>query len=172
MARSHYRPYTPNPHNLRRFLRRPETRLTAWVKRIFVGPRLSTGAIPIRCNTVSCINCFIRSSQETRWLPMRAPERARHRDVPHHKSAGPPIWCATNRHGRRFGHRSEASVPEGRGAGCTESTDPNAVRARAMDGPQPINHRHADCQSRAEAPQVTCFNSLPWHQESLTRKCV
>jgi len=26
-------------------------------------------------------------------------------------------------------------VPVGRGAGCTESTDPNQVRAKAMDGP-------------------------------------
>ena len=26
-------------------------------------------------------------------------------------------------------------MPVGRGAGCTESTDPNEVRARAMDGP-------------------------------------
>jgi hypothetical protein len=32
--------------------------------------------------------------------------------------------------GSRFGARS----------------DPNEVRARAMDGPQPINHRHADFQ--------------------------
>ncbi len=40
------------------------------------------------------------------------------------------IRTATNRHGSPFEHRSEASMPDGRGAGCTESTDPSKARAR------------------------------------------
>jgi len=85
-----------------------------------------------------------------------------------------PVSNATNRQDSRFGHMSVASVPEGRAAGMQRvnlpersegknrpqpirshksagsrfgaRSDPNEVRARAMDGPQSIHHRHADFQ--------------------------
>jgi len=76
-------------------------------------------------------------------------------------------------------------VPVGRGAGCTESTDPNEVRARAMDGPshefarsefghaqhaRRALHRevqrqsttlHADFQSGVHRLLALYFNKLP-----------
>ncbi len=74
--------------------------------------------------------------------------------------------------------------PQGELQGCSESTDPNEVSARAMDGPQPqicrekiwthvvrpqgaaqgraasILHRHADFQSGVDTLLALYFNML------------
>ncbi len=42
------------------------------------------------------------------------------------------------------------------GSRCGARSDPNEVRARTMDGPQPINHRHADFQSNPPTQAYPC----------------